>query len=374
MKLTILKESLKEGVGTVERISQKTLTLPILQNILFETEKNFLKLSTTNLESGMVWRGLAKVEKDGRICVPTRFFSSFLSLLPPKPINLMVSDLTLDLRCENYQTKIKGANPDEFPIIPQLKDGEFININCAKFCQALNQILNIPSPSMTRPEISGVFFSFQNDLIKIVATDSFRLAEKKLSLKNNLSKEYSLILPQATAREVVNVFGEKGGDLKIYLSPNQIFFEYMMQEVDQPQIQFTSKLIEGEYPNYQEIIPKKYNTKLILQKEEFLNQVKTAGLFSGKINEVKLKITPKNKKIEILSQNPDLGEYESALAGKIEGKEVTAAFNHRFLIDGISGIKHKEIIFELTDEEGAAVLKPADGEDYLYIIMPIKST
>lgn len=224
------------------------------------------------------------------------FFSSFLSLLPPKPINLTVSDLILSLECENYQTKIKGANPDEFPIIPQLKDGEFININCPKFCQALNQILNIPSPSMTRPEISGVFFSFQSDLIKIVATDSFRLAEKKLSLKNSLSKEYSLILPQATAREVVNVFGEKDGDLKIYLSPNQIFFEYMMEEVDQPQIQFTSKLIEGEYPNYQEIIPKKYNTKLILQKEEFLNQVKTAGLFSGKINEVKLKITPKNKK------------------------------------------------------------------------------
>lgn len=374
MKLIILKEKLKEGVATVERISQKILTLPILQNILFETEKNFLKLSATNLESGIIWWGLAKVEKEGRICVPTRFFSSFLSLLPLKPITLAASNLILNLECENYQTKIKGASPDEFPIIPQTKDGESISINCFKFCQALNQILNIPSPSMTRPEISGVFFSFQNDLIKLVATDSFRLAEKKLFLKNTLSKEYSLILPQPTAREVVNIFGEKEGDLKIYLSPNQIFFEYMMSEVDHPQIQFTSKLIEGEYPNYQEIIPKKYNTKLILQKEEFLNQVKTASLFSGKINEIKLKITPKNKKIEILSQNPDLGEYQSELTGKIEGKEVTASFNHRFLIDGISGIKHKEIIFELTDEEGPAVLKPADGEDYLYIIMPIKST
>jgi len=377
MKLIILKDVLKKGVATVEKISQKVLTLPILQNILFETEKNFLKLSTTNLESGIIWWGLSKTEKEGQICIPTKLFSNFLNFLPQKPIKIETEEMEnqiMDLECENYKTKIKGFNVEDFPIIPQIKDGEFITIKTEQFCGALAKIINIPSPSMTRPEISGIFLQFQNDLIKLVATDSFRLAEEKIFTKNNILKEYSLILPQTTAREIVSVFTEKKGDLKIYLSANQIFFEYMMEEVDHPQIQFTSRLVEGEYPNYQEIIPKKYGTRLILQKEEFLNQIKTASFFSGKINEIKMKVEPKNKKIEIFSQNPDLGEYRSELKGKVEGKELAISFNHRFLVDGINEIKTKELVLEFTGGEGAAALKPLDEEEYLYIIMPIKAS
>ena len=379
MKITILKEKLKEGINIVEKISQKTLTLPILQNTLLKIEKNFLKLSTTNLESGITWWNLVKVEKEGQICVPTRLFSSLINSLPNKPINLEVADLILSLECENYKTKIKGFNPEEFPIIPPVKEGELINIDCFNFCQALNQVLDIPSPSLARPEISGVFLSFQPDLIKIVATDSFRLTERKIFLKTNLPKEYSLILPQTACREIVSIFGDKVGELKIYFSPNQIWLECLMAEVSHPQLQFTSRLIEGEYPDYQEIIPKKFETRLTLTKEEFLNQIKTASLFSGKINEVKLKIDPKSNLLEILSQSPDLGEYNSFLKGKIEGKKALISFNHRFLIDGISEIKTKELIFEITNEEGPAVLKPTQpetgpSEDYLHIIMPIKTT
>jgi len=374
MKITILKEKLKEGVSVIEKISQKTLTLPILQNIHLETEKNFLKLSSTNLESGINWWSLVKTEKEGKICIPTRFFSNFINLLPNKPISLEGKDLFLNIECENLKTKIKGFDPEEFPIIPKIRETGVVSVDCVSFCQALNQLVSIPSSSMVRPEISGIFFVFQSDLIKMVATDSFRLAEKKLFLKTKLPKEYSLILPQSAAREIVGIFGEKEGDLKIYLSPNQVLFESSMTETSHPQIQFISRLIEGEYPNYQEIIPKKYETHLTLGKEEFLNQVKIASLFSGKINEVKLRIESKNEKLEIFSQSPDLGEHKSFIKGKIKGEEVSISFNHRFLIDGISGIKSKEIVFELTNGEGPAVLKPAGVEDYLYIIMPIKAS
>lgn len=374
MKITILKDKLKEGINITERISQKFLTLPILQNVLFETQKNFLKLSTTNLESGINWWGLVKTEREGKICVPIKFFSNLISFLPSKQINLEVQEFVLNLECDNYKTKIKGFNPEDFPIIPQIKEGDVVIIDSFKFCQALDQIINIPTSSMVRPEISGIFFSFQNDLIKMVATDSFRLAEKKLFLKTNLSKDYSLILPQSAAKEIVSIFGVKEGELKIYFSSNQILFEYLMVETSHPQIQFTSRLIEGEYPDYQAIIPKKYETLLSLQKEEFLNQIKIASLFGGKINEVKLKVDPQNEKVEVTSQNPDLGEYKSDLKGKVKGKEVSISFNHRFLTEGVSGIKSKEIILELTNKEGPAVLKPVGAEDYLYIIMPIKSS
>jgi len=374
MKLIILKEKLKKGINIVERVSQKSLTLPILQNTLLKTDKNFLKLSTTNLESSISWQGLAKVEREGQICIPTKFLSNLLNFLPDKPINLEVKDLTLSLKCENYATKIKGINPEDFPIIPQIKGGDIININSIKFCQALGQIVNIPSPSTSRTEISGVLFILQKDLIKIVATDSFRLAEKKIFSKNKLSKDYSLILPQSAVKEIIGIFNEKEGDLKIHLSSNQVLFEYRAEGVIQPQIQFTSRLIEGEYPNYEEIIPKKYETRIHVQKKDFLNQIKTASLFSGKINEVKLNINADKGKIEVSSQSPDLGEYKGSFKGTIKGKSISISFNHRFLIDGISGVEGKELNFELTDEGGPAALKPIIEKDYLYIIMPIKAS
>lgn len=372
MKLIILKDKLNKGVNIVERISQKSLSLPILENTLLKAEKNFLKLSTTNLESGINWQGLAKVEKEGEICVPTKFLSSLISSLPEKQIELEVKDLTLHLRCGNYKTKIKGLKPDDFPIIPRPKEEQVIEMDNLEFCNSLNQVINIPSPSNTRPEISGIYLSFEKDLIKMVATDSFRLAEKKVFFKTGLSKKYSLIIPHTAAKEMSGVFGDKEGDLKIYLSSNQILFEYETEEMSQPQIQFTSRLIEGEYPDYEEIIPKKYNTKTQLDRKEFANQIKAASLFSGKINEVKIGVDTEDGKIKISSQNPDLGEYESFLEGEVEGEDVVISFNHRFLGGGVSEIGTEKLVFNFTDQDGPAAIKPINKDGYLYIIMPIK--
>jgi DNA polymerase-3 subunit beta len=207
-----------------------------------------------------------------------------------------------------------------------------------------------------------------------VSTDSFRLGEKKIFSKLPLAKEYSFILPQLTAREVVNVFSEKEGELRIYFSPNQVLFESLLSETNHPQVNLVSRLVEGDFPDYQAIIPKKVETQISLSKNEFLNQIKSASLFSGKISEVKLNVSPQKGKVEVFSQNPDLGEYQSSLLGKIKGKAVSASFNHRFLIDGLLKIKSPEVILELTSGEEPAVLKPVGAEDYLYVVMPIKTS
>jgi len=378
MKLIILQEKLKEGVRVVERISTKSLSLPVLNNILVKAEKNFLNMATTDLEIGIKWWALAKVEKEGAITVPARVFSDFINFLPNKQIALELKDSTLTIECENYQTSLKGLNPEDFPIIPQITEGESISVDSHSFCQGLSQIADIAIPSTAKPEISGIFFIFQKDFIKMAATDSFRLGEKtfypNLKTPNTLSREYTLILPQKAAKEIINIFGEKEGELRICFSPNQILFELPMAETSHPQIQLISRLIEGEYPNYQEIIPKKYETQVIFQRNEFLNQIKSAALFSGKINEAKLKIDPKKEKVELFSQNPDLGEYHSHLAGKIKGKELEISFNHRFLADGLLNIKSSEVVFELTGPEGPGVLKPAGDPSYLYVVMPIKAS
>jgi DNA polymerase-3 subunit beta len=372
MKILILKENLKEGLSIVERVAQKSLSLPVLNNILIKGEKNLVSLTATNLEIGIRWWALAKNEKQGEIAVPARLLLNFISLLPNGPLELETEGLSLRVKSGKYKSQIKGISPDEFPILPQVSKEEGVSLDGPTFCQALSQVFDIASPSLTRTEISGVFFQFQKDQTKIVATDSFRLGEKKVFFKSSLTKEYSFILPHLAAREVVSIFGENKGEVGVHFSPNQILFESMLPETKHPQIHLVSRLVEGDFPDYQTIIPKKFETKAILSRSEFLNQIKSASLFSGKVSDVKLNISPQAEKVEVFSQNQDFGEYQGLVTGKIKGKPLSVSFNHRFLAEGLLRIKTPEVIFELTNEEEPAVLKPVGAEDFLYVVMPIK--
>jgi DNA polymerase-3 subunit beta len=379
MITTILKDKLKYGISVVERISNKSLTLPILNNILLKTEKNFLNLSATDLEMGIQWWALVKTEKEGKITVPAKLLSSFVSFLPNKPITLKVKGVDLQIECENRETTIKGIDAEEFPIIPKISEEEKLSVNAGIFCKNLAKVVDIASFSSTKVEISGVYFSFQKDMITMTATDSFRLGEKKMYLKtkSTLSKDYSLILPQRTAKEVINILSEKEGDVTIYFSPNQVMFETPLSETKHPDIQIISRLIEGEYPNYQEIIPKTYETKITFKAEELINQIKLASLFSSKINEVIIKADPKKGELFISSQNPDIGEHKGSIKVKVEGKACEVSFNHRFLLDGILNVvsgeeKNPEITLDLNGSEKPGVLRSSKDENYLYLIMPIK--
>lgn len=371
MRVSILQNKLKEGLRIVERISQKSLTLPILNNVLIESKENFLNLQTTDLETGINWWALAKIEKEGKVTLPVNVFSSFISLLPNKPLVLSLNKNILEIECDNYKSQIKGQDAEEFPIIPKIEEGNTFSVDSSLFSQALAKVFDIATPSLARPAISGIFFSFEKDFLKIVATDSFRLGEKKLSLKDSLEGN-SFILPQKAVRELINIFGEKKEEIKVVFSPNQILFESLMEETPHPRIHFTSKLIEGEYPDYEEIIPKGAKTQIVLQKEEFLNQIKMASLFAGKINEVRFKIDPKEKAMEILSQNPELGEHRSLISGTIKGEKVEVSFNYKFLSDGVSKIEGSKVLFQLNGDSGPSVLKPLEDRTFLYIVMPIK--
>ena len=374
MKIEILKENLKNGLSIVEKIVGKNLSLPILDNVLMDTEDNYLSLSSTDLETAIKIWILTKIVKKGKVVVPAKLLSSFISLLPNEKITLEEKKQGLYIECKNFKNQVQGFNPEEFPLIPEFKNLDGIEVDNIKFCQGVSQIVDIAAPSQSRPEISGVYFVFSKNLIKIVATDSFRLAEKSITLDGQVEKETSFILPQKPARELINVLGEKEGKIKIYFSPNQIMFELPMKDSPRPQAQIISRLIEGEYPNYEEIIPKKFKTHVIIKRDEFLNQVKAASLFSGKTSEVKVKINVQSGEVEISAQDPDIGESQSSISAKIDGEPIEASFNYKFLIDGLMNIKSSEVIFDLSKEEGPCILKPVGDISYIYVVMPIKST
>jgi len=376
MKATTLKENLNNGLRIVEKASGKNLMLSILNNVLISTDKNFLNLTTTDLELGIKYRALAKIEKEGKITIPTKILSGFINFLPEEKINLEVKDYTLYITCKNHKTQIKGQSPEEFPIIPKIEDERFLEVNIDVFCRGLSQVVDFSVLNQARPELSGVYLNFQKDKLQLTATDGFRLAEKTLYFEKKSSQEACFILPQKTTREIISIFSEKTGKLRIYFSPNQISFNHFTEEASHPQIQITSRLIEGEYPDYQEIIPKKHKTRTVFSKKELLNHVKAASIFSGKGNEVKIKIDPKTEGIEIISQNQEYGENRSFLPGTFDHKEkfqsMEVSFNHRFLTDGLLNIDSLKVIFELNGEDGPAVIRPEEDSSYIYVVMPIK--
>ena len=375
MEVEILTANLNKALSYCERLTKKTSNLPILQNVLIEAEGNFLKLTTTNLETTVRWWILAKVLKEGKVTVPANLITNLSSLIFSEKITLKEENQNLLLLTENKNVLIQGQSVEEYPIIPKVEKEIPYKLPIGKLIEGLQQVIDIPSPSQIRPEISGVYFSIKKQKLKIVATDSFRLGEKIIDLKEEVKKESNFILTQEAARELLNILSyKKEGEIICYPNPNQVLFELLMEETSHPQINLMSRLIEGEYPKYQEIIPKKSTVKIQIEKEGLANQIKEAGLFSGKILEVKLTPQVKEGKLKIFSQSPDIGRSETYLPAQIEGEELEVSFNYKFLLDGLNSIKSSEVILELSGEEGPALLRPVGDESYIYILMPIKSS
>jgi len=231
MRTIILKEKLREGLSVVERATAKSSSLPILSNILVVAEKNSLEFLGTDLEVGVRYKTLVKNEEAGSMVVPSKFLSQFVALLPENQITLEAINNTLVFKTKGLDTKIKTLSAEDFPIIPSPKENErAIEVQTSVLCRGLNQIAHMAGQIQARPEISGVFFSFQKDILKLVATDSFRLGEKTLTLAKSLDEERSFILPQKAAREIVAVLGDRPGKTKIYTSATQAIFEHPLRE------------------------------------------------------------------------------------------------------------------------------------------------
>ncbi|MDD4661739.1 MAG: DNA polymerase III subunit beta [Candidatus Pacebacteria bacterium] len=373
MKLTILTQEFKKGLNYTERLTGRNLTLPILNNVLLEALPNFLKISSTDLETGIEWWGLCKTEVEGKITIPAKILTQVISNISDEKIEIEAKNDTLFIKTKSFKTQIKGYTSDDFPIIPQFSKEECIEISAQELKESLSDVVDIASLSQIRPEISGIYFVFKKDAVNLVATDSFRLVERTIksnNYKNSFNEDIKFILSQKTTKEVINIIQENTGVVKIYYSESQILFETTLNEVDHPEIDLISRQIEGNYPAYKEIIPKEYKTRIIVPKDELVKQIKLAGLFAGKINEIKVKNDDKN--LEILSQDLELGENSSTLEAKIEGDSTEISFNYKFVLDGVSRVKTKNVILELQGSSGAGVIKAEDSLDYIYVVMPIK--
>lgn len=367
MEIICLQENLKQALNITNRIIGRNLTLPILNNLLLSAERGKIKISSTNLEIGINCWVPGKINKSGDITAPAKLLSDFVNNLPNKKIEIKTRANRLDIKCEKFKAFLNGLSADEFPIIPKIKENPLIKINGGILKDGLAQVVGMTSFSESRPEISGVCLKFEKDLIKLAATDSFRLAEKKLETKFDPVQNISqIIVPQRSIQELVRILSEKDSEVEIILSNNQILFDLGYSQI-------ISRLIEGQYPDYQQIIPQEFQTQIVVNRSDLINNIRIASLFSGKVNNIQLSIFPKNSSIDISAKDIDLGENKSQLEAKITGKDLDVVFNYRYLLDGLNNIFSDKVIIGLNSSSSPVAIKPVGDDSYNYIVMPIKA-
>lgn len=378
MKLSSLQENLKQGLVAVGHVAGKNINLPILNNIMIEAKDGNIKFIATNLEIGIVSTVRGKIEEEGAFTVDSKIISDYILLLPNKKIDIKQKENNLFIESENFKTKITGQGVDEFPLIPRIEKKNFYSADAVEFKKALSQVIFAVSTSETRLELSGVLFSFNSNKLIMTSTDSYRLAEKQMEIKKNGAfgeKEKSVIVPSRTLQEIIRIVssgrdeedvGEDSNRIKFYLSDNQILFSVGATEL-------VSRLIEGQYPDYKQIIPVTNKTKAMVNKGELVRSVKIAALFSKTgINDINLDF-PQNKNMVVISSaSGQTGENITELEGGVSGEDNGVVINYKYLLDGLNSIESENVKIEIVDSNTPCIIKSEKDNSYLYVIMPIK--
>jgi len=385
MKIICTKENFKKAIYKTERVVARQNTLPILNNILFEAEKGFLRLSATNLEIGVNVKIGAKVEKEGKITIPAKLIGNFsTNLTNGENISMEMMESGLKIKCGSIKASIKGMSASEFPLIPKKNSEYVLNINGGELKNILLKGMISVAINEARQELTGINLILSQNELLFASTDSFRLTESKLKIDEKdfnkdaleafLGKRDNIIIPSATIVELMRIISnEEDVDIKITIEEGQIFFET-------EDTMLVSRLINGKYPEYKHIMPKEYKTRIVLDKNIFQNAIKMASVFaSGKSNEISIKIDAEAKKIFVSAKSAETGENSTELKFDIVGPSQEVIFNSRYLLDGINSIATSKVALLLNSESTPAALKEINeqtGEvlpDFTYIVMPIKN-
>jgi DNA polymerase III, beta subunit len=367
MKLEIQQEKLSKALNVVSRVATPKAGLPILNNILFRTDSSNLILSATNLEVAIIEYINVKIIKPGSVTVPAKLLTEFISNLPKGIITLEVKNNHLHISSDSYKSTINGIDSEEFPELPVIneKTASSFKINIDTFKESVLQTIITGSSDTTRPSLTGVYFNTFEKSLYLAATDGYRLSEKKLA--SDITNELFAIVPIISLQEVIRSISEEMEEIEILFDENQVKFRL-------GDVEITSKIIDGSFPDYRQLIPKNTDVNVEINKDEFLRITKLAGLFARESGgSIILETDSKKETISIKSVASELGENSSDITTKVSG-DGKITLNSRFLIDALNSISEKEISFGFSGKLAPVVIKNNKKEnDYVHIIMPLKS-
>jgi len=364
MKAICARKDLHEGVQTVSRAVAGRSALPILNNVLIRTEDANLRLMSFDLEMGIECTISAKVETEGALTVPARLLGEFLSTLPESDVVISVDEQNaVNLKCEKSDYTILGLPPEEFPALPDVPDDRSFEISQAILKDMIKQTIFAISPDESRAILTGVLLILQGDEIQLVSTDSHRLAVRKSAVAK-AAGEASSIVPGRALAELGRMLEEEDTGVVVSIADSQIKFQ-----VDGTTV--VSRLIEGQFPNYDRVIPKECDKKLTMPAEEFLARVRRASIVARE-NANRLILRSEGDRLVVTAESGDVGKAYEELEVVKEGEDVEIAFNAKYLLDYLSVVDTEGIYMELSAALNPGVLKQVGKDDYLYVLMPMQ--
>jgi len=364
MKFTCIRNYILDAASATEKIIEKNTALPILQNILIRSDKTTVTLSATNLEIGIHASFKAKIHQSGSFTVPARALFGFLTCLEDEKVSLQKKGTTLVIDAGSHRAGIKGIDEKDFPIIPDIKSEISFSLPTEEFFSALSSLIFLSSNSDIRPELCGVFCSFEKEQARMAATDSFRLGEHILKIPGQ-KESIQFIIPSRTVTEVLRVFKDSQS-ITMWVSSNQVVFKT-------PERELVSRLIEGKYPDYRAIIPTSFTTRLYIKKDGLVRLLRAASVFSGKNNDVKITFSPEKGECIVESQNSDVGDHRGETFCEGSGKDLTISCNYQYLLDALEKLNSEIVSIEGNKEADPILLKESKGLGSQYLIMPLRS-
>ncbi len=364
MKIECVKEKLAKALVKAEKMTSRQSTLPVLSCVLLKAEGSTLSISATNLDLGIDITLPVKVIEPGTVAVPGNILSSFVtSIFNDKNISLETEGSHLKVSTEHTKTTIKTFVADDFPIIPKLTDSVSFAMPIQDFIKGLKSVAYASSQSTIKPTLASVYIYPDEEFVVFVATDSFRLAEKKIKVKKH--KEFSSILiPFKNIPEIIKVFEDITDDVVISFNQNQISFEY-------EGIYLISRVVDGNFPDYKKIIPTETKTEVIVLKQDVINALKISNIFTDKFSQVYITASQKDKLFEVKTKNIDIGENTNALDAVVKGDEITMSFNYKYINDCFQSIDSDSLSLSFVDQSKPMVIKGSSDSSYLYLVMPM---
>ncbi|MEA2610171.1 MAG: polymerase subunit beta [Chloroflexota bacterium] len=366
-----MQENLARGLSVVSRAVSNRSTLPVLANVLLKTEDAGLKLTATNLEIGITYWVPGKIEADGATTVPAKLLTDLVNSLPAGDrvdLALQAGD-TLHLRCGRFETHIKGIDADEFPAIGTAGERPTTRIAQNALRRALAETVFAAASDEARPILTGVLARFEGDQLTLAAADNYRIAVKTIPILDAVP-ETSVVIPARALNELARVLADVDDPVEIVLAGgrNQVLFH--LDGID-----LVSRLIDGQFPNYQQVVPQSHTTRAILDREELLRAVRPAALIAHEsANIVKLQIGNDGEPGITVSASAEVGDHVGQVEATVEGDGTTIAFNARYLADVLTNVTAEQFALELNGPLSPGVFKPLGDDRYIHVVMPVRTT
>jgi DNA polymerase III subunit beta len=370
VKLSVMQENLARGLSVVSR-AVSNRSLPVLTNVLLKTEDGGLKLTATNLEIGITYWVPGKIEVDGATSVPARLLTDLVNSLPgSEPINLELAEgETLHIRAGRFESNIKGIPAEDFPTVQTAGERPITRVAQKVLRQALDETAFAAASDEARPILTGVLARFEGDQLTLAAADNYRIAVKTITVLDPV-EETSVVIPARALHELARILSDTDEPVSVVLahSRNQLLFH--IDGVD-----LVTRLIDGQYPNYQSVLPASHATRAVIDREELLRAVRPAALIAHEsANIVKLGIGLDGDGAITVSANAEVGDHVGRVEAAIEGDGTTIAFNARFLADVLTNVDAEQFALELNGPLSPGVFKPIGDDRYVHVVMPLRTT